>query len=99
MFPVNSETLALTSARLIAKYPRAQPALQYGEYFKWLGIRLTMTLDPLSGSVAEYWNTEPKAKSVIQPRNICGRFNMSKTRCEFIEKHLQRVPEVPVNVV
>ena len=62
-------------------------------FFKYIGIRLAMALDPIGRSYEDYWQTsdaaDEGAKTTQLPRNYGNRFKMSKNRFKCIEKNLQ----------
>lgn len=85
------ETLRVTNANIMRDQRRNGGELTFGEYLKWIGIRLAMAIDPANGPTKSYWNQTPQMDNVFQSRNYDRRFEMSKNRFETIEKNLQLV--------
>ncbi len=89
----NASTVTCTNDNILAD-PSRSGSRQYmgeisrGELLKYIGLRLTMALDPIQGPITEYWRVNEYSDSVFAPRGLGERFGMSKNRFEFIEKHL-----------
>jgi hypothetical protein len=83
MYPFNTlaTTIEATSATLIS---RSQRPMFTGDFFRWLGIRLTMTLEPRRGPLDVYWNEEVVEGSVTSPASYGARFQMGWHRFENI---------------
>ena len=69
--------------------------LSKGELFKWIGIRLAMTLTPLRGGVDSYFEVGSEEGTVYQGGNYGARFGMSKARFKCIMAALSFGPSEP----
>ena len=74
----------------IALYEKniATPMTQ-GEFFRYLGIRLAMSLNPIVGGYRQHWKTSMPKDSVLLAGNYFERFEMSMTRFESITSALR----------
>jgi hypothetical protein len=83
----------LTNVNIRADVLRSGGDTNRGEFFKYIGIRLAMALDPIGRSYEDYWQTsdaaDEGAKTTQLPRNYGNRFKMSKNRFKCIERNLQ----------
>ena len=65
-----------------------KPAIIEGEYWRWLGIRLVMVIEPRKGGVAKFWEETPRPNTVYLPGRFGERFRMSRQRFQDIERCL-----------
>jgi hypothetical protein len=63
---------------------RKQTVLTEGEFFKWLGIRLAMTLQPRRGPMSVYWESKQREGCVEGPLDFGNRYKMTFNRFENI---------------
>ena len=77
--------LAHTSAKLRSLH---KPELTKGEYWRWLGIRVVMVLEPRKGALTVYWETVPRPFTVYLPANFAARFRMTRHRFQDISRCL-----------
>ena len=82
MFPMPHvcEIIELSNIQL---KKRGYDELTVAEFFKYIGLRLAMTLEP-AGNLYEYWRTERIPGGVVQPKRYNDRFNITRRR--FIDE-------------
>ncbi len=57
-----------------------KPSTDKYEFYKFLGIIIATSADPLKGNLHDYWNQEYQPESVSVHRNFAERFGMSRDR-------------------
>ncbi|KAF4044572.1 Transposase IS4 [Phytophthora infestans] len=83
MYPMETlnKMLQYTNANLaVSKYR----AIDEGDWFRWIGIRLAMAIEPRRGPTRVYWESEAKDGFVNIPANFGERFRMSRHAFENI---------------
>ena len=51
-----------------------------GELFRWMGVQLTMCIQPQRGGIESYWKSPEDQETVYQGGNFSQRFKMSRKR-------------------
>ncbi|KAG7376682.1 hypothetical protein PHYPSEUDO_012920 [Phytophthora pseudosyringae] len=77
MYPMSTvnETIRLTNINLGRNSFRH---IGQGDFFRWMGIRLAMAVEPRRGPSRVYWESDQKEGSVNTPANYGDRFQMSR---------------------
>lgn len=101
MWPMDTvqDMIHLTNKGLVAK---KKAALTKGEFFKWLGIRLAMAIEPRRGPITVYWEHDIHEGSIFTPPDYERRFGMSRHRFQDITSSItfsERKKEVHVDSV
>jgi len=90
LFPMrflNDTIIKLTNIRLRAK---KQPETSTAEFIKFLGLTLTMALEPSRGGLDSYWKTEDSMEGTIySSRQFYSRFNMSRDRFKMLRSNFR----------
>ncbi|KUF99681.1 hypothetical protein AM588_10008680 [Phytophthora nicotianae] len=73
--PTLKSTLACTNANLAMQSHRQ---IKVGDWFKWIGLRLAMAVEPRSGPLRVYWESECKEGFVGTPANFGQRYGMTR---------------------
>ncbi|DAZ96673.1 TPA: hypothetical protein N0F65_009236 [Lagenidium giganteum] len=68
---------------------------QEGDLFRWLGIRLEMTIEPRRGDVKVYWERQAREGSIATSANYRERFGMGRHCFEHILHALSFADELP----
>ncbi|KAL5467723.1 hypothetical protein EMCRGX_G031988 [Ephydatia muelleri] len=79
------QTLNCMGERLARK--RYNP-ISKGEFFKWLGIRLAMTIEPRRGGIQAYWKEGEDPHTFSLGASMGSRAKMSRHRFEEIQECL-----------
>ncbi len=54
--------------------------LSKGELFRWMGVQLTMCIQPQRGGIDSYWKSPEDGETAYQGGNFLQRFKMSRKR-------------------
>lgn len=88
--------LELTNDNIRAQDDSDHTLLRSEEFLKYLGVRLSMALDPIGG-YKEYWEDTSEPLTFSIPRRYGQVMKMTRSRFEEIERNLQLCEEVQVS--
>ncbi|EGZ13033.1 hypothetical protein PHYSODRAFT_512848 [Phytophthora sojae] len=94
MYPWSTiqSTLQHTNVKLIASRQRA---IAEGDFFRFLGVRLAMAVEPRRGSLRAYWEKEVSEGFVGTAANFGERFCISRHTFEQISSALSFADDIP----
>ncbi|OWZ13602.1 hypothetical protein PHMEG_00013046, partial [Phytophthora megakarya] len=70
-----TDTLVCTNAN---QSRQRNKHIKEGDWFCWIGLRLAMAVEPRSGQLRTYWDTEGREGFVDTPANFGQRFGMTR---------------------
>jgi hypothetical protein len=81
-YPTNTikETLKFTNEKL---QKTKKKKIDEGDFYRWLGLRLLMTYEPLEGPIRMYWETSKQPNQAHTPRDF-AQYGMSRHTFENI---------------
>ena len=97
-FPMFFIAVILDNTNIELQKERNARLLEQWEFFRWIGIRITMGLERPRGSIEEIFSDMEIPGSVLKGQNYKGCFHMSYRRFMLINKCLRLAPSAQPSV-